>query len=72
MSDQQAKYFDLLTSGLGYLNRVREVTPEEGNPFLSIGSEEAAAPVCPQNRAYGSVHSSSRKTDPLTKLKPMR
>ncbi len=36
MSDQQAKYFDLLTSGLGYINRVREVTPEEGNPFLSV------------------------------------
>ena len=36
MSDPQAKYFDLLTTGLGYLNRVREVTPEEGNPFLSI------------------------------------
>ena len=36
MSDQQAKYFDLLTAGLGYINRVREVTPEEGNPFLSV------------------------------------
>jgi hypothetical protein len=36
MSDQETKYFDLLTSGLGYLNRVREVTPEEGNPFLSV------------------------------------
>ena len=36
MSDSQAKYFDLLTTGLGYLNRVREVTPEEGNPFLSV------------------------------------
>ncbi len=37
-----------------------------------IGSEEAEASVCPQNRAYGSVHGSSRKTDPLAKLKPMR
>jgi hypothetical protein len=36
MSDEQAKYFDLLTSGLGYINRVREVTPEEGNPFVSV------------------------------------
>ena len=36
MSDQEAKYFDLLTTGLGYINRVREVTPEEGNPFLSV------------------------------------
>ena len=36
MSNQEAKYFDLLTTGLGYINRVREVTPEEGNPFLSV------------------------------------
>ncbi len=36
MSDQEAKYFDLLTNGLGYINRVRNVTPEEGNPFLSV------------------------------------
>ena len=26
------------------------------------------ASVCPQNRAYGSVHGSSRKTDPLTNV----
>ena len=36
MSNQESKYFDLLTTGLGYINRVREVTPEEGNPFLSV------------------------------------
>jgi hypothetical protein len=33
-----------------------------------IGSEEAAASVCPQIRAYGSVHGSSRKTDPQTNI----
>jgi transposase len=37
-----------------------------------IGSEGAAAPVCPQNRAYGSVHGSSRKAYPLTHIKPVR
>ena len=36
MSNQEAKYFDLLTTGLGYINRVRAVTPEVGNPFLSL------------------------------------
>jgi hypothetical protein len=36
MSNQEVKYFDLLTTGLGYINRVRAVTPEEGNPFLSV------------------------------------
>jgi hypothetical protein len=38
----------------------------------AIGSEGAAAPVCPQNRAYGSVHGSSRKAYPLTHIKPVR
>jgi len=37
-----------------------------------IGSEGAAAPVCPQNRAYGSVHGSSRKAYPLIHIKPVR
>lgn len=27
-------YFNLYTSGLGYLNRIREVTPKKGEPFL--------------------------------------
>jgi HipA-like protein len=37
----------------------------------TIGSEEAEASVCPQNRAYGSVHGSSRKIDPLIHVKPV-
>ena len=37
MSTNEApKYFDLHTHGIGYLNRIREVTPREGNPFLSV------------------------------------
>lgn len=35
MSHVDAKYFDLYTTGIGYLSRVREVTPKEGSPFLS-------------------------------------
>ncbi|VEA09313.1 Periplasmic protein TonB [Salmonella enterica subsp. enterica serovar Sanjuan] len=27
-------YFNLYTSGLGYVNRVRTVTPKRGEPFL--------------------------------------
>jgi len=30
-----AKYFDLHTTGVGYLNRVREVNPENGSSFLT-------------------------------------
>lgn len=36
MSNSTAKYFDLQTTGIGYLNRVREVTPEGGSPFWSV------------------------------------
>jgi len=32
----QVKYFDLHTTGVGYLNRVREVKPERGQPFLAV------------------------------------
>ena len=35
-NNESTKYFDLHTNGIGYLNRVREVTPKEGNPFLSV------------------------------------
>lgn len=30
------KYFDLHTTGIGYLNRIREVTPQRGQPFLAV------------------------------------
>lgn len=36
MSNENIKYFDLHTTGIGYLNRVREVTPKEGTPFLAV------------------------------------
>ncbi len=37
MSNEETnKYFDLHTTGIGYLNRVREVTPKEGSSFWSV------------------------------------
>ena len=35
-NDEKTKYFDLHTTGIGYLSRVREVTPEEGSPFIGV------------------------------------
>ncbi len=35
-TNESVKYFDLHTTGLGYLNRIREVTPPEGDPFLAV------------------------------------
>ena len=34
--DNKPKYFDLHLTGIGYVNKVREVTPEQGNPFWSV------------------------------------
>jgi len=31
----EKSYFDLHTSGIGYLNRIREVKPKKGEPFLA-------------------------------------
>jgi len=33
---ENAKYFDLHLTGVAYLNRIRLVTPKEGEPFLSV------------------------------------
>ena len=48
------------------LEQVNDTFLKERKIFLfitfsvdTIGSEGAEAPVCPQNRAYGSVHGSS-------------
>ena len=32
----EAKYFDLHTTGIGYLNRIREVSPRNGKPFTCV------------------------------------
>ena len=50
----------------------RPLMPSAAPAVLLIGSEEAAASVCPQNRAYGSVYGSSCKAYPLRNFKPMR
>ena len=36
MKTRSSSYFDLFTTGIGYLNRVTEVTPKEGEPFLAV------------------------------------
>lgn len=37
MSTTDAKFFDLHTTGIGYLNRIREVKPRgKGNPFMAV------------------------------------
>ncbi|WP_425928697.1 STY4534 family ICE replication protein [Pseudomonas sp. NyZ201] len=38
MSNQsnEAKFFDLHTTGIGYLNRIRQVSPRKGKPFTCV------------------------------------
>ena len=33
---QESKFFDLHTRGIGYLNRIREVTVRKGQPFMAV------------------------------------
>ena len=36
MKTRGSSFFDLFTTGIGYLNRVTEVVPEDGLPFLVV------------------------------------
>jgi Protein of unknown function (DUF3577) len=33
---EKPKYFDLHLNGIGYLNRIDDVTPEKGSPFFGV------------------------------------
>ena len=35
-TNEESKYYDLYTSGLGYINSVKDVEPEGGLPFLAV------------------------------------
>ena len=35
MSDSQTKYFDLHTTGIGYLNRIRIIKPQRSDEFVA-------------------------------------
>ena len=46
------QYFDLHTTGVGYLNRVREVNPENGSPFLTATVAAMHGKSTDVNRTY--------------------
>jgi len=41
----EKSYFDLHISGIGYLNRIREVKPKKGEPFLACDHDTDPASV---------------------------
>ena len=71
MAFQEKKYFDLYTTGIGYLSRVREITNNEGKPFLGItiaalrGSEDDV-----QYTHFDCVVSGQQAKDIVRKLQP--
>jgi hypothetical protein len=50
---QEKSYFDLHISGIGYLNRIREVKPRKGDPFLACDIAALNGPAdAPEYRRF--------------------
>ncbi|MES9830140.1 MAG: STY4534 family ICE replication protein [Candidatus Thiodiazotropha sp.] len=70
-NNETTKYFDLHTTGIGYLNRVREVTPKEGNPFLSVTIAALRGSVDNVQYTHFECHVSGKKAQEVARqLKP--
>ena len=72
MSTNETKqYFDLHTTGIGYLNRVREVTPKEGTPFLSVTIAALRGSVDNAQYTHFECHVSGKQAQQIVRqLKP--
>jgi len=72
MSTNETKqYFDLHTQGIGYLNRVREVTPKEGTPFLSVTIAALRGSVDNAQYTHFECHVSGKQAQQIVRqLKP--
>jgi len=66
-NNETTKYFDLHTNGIGYLNRVREVTPEEGTPFLSVTISALRGSVDNVQYTYFECHVSGKKAQEIVR-----
>jgi predicted Zn-dependent protease len=70
-TNETRKYFDLHTTGIGYLNRVREVTPKEGTPFLSVTIAALRGSVDNAQYTHFECHVSGKQAQQLVRqLKP--
>jgi hypothetical protein len=72
MSTNETKqYFDLHTQGIGYLNRIREVTPKEGTPFLSVTIAALRGSVDNAQYTHFECHVSGKQAQQIVRqLKP--
>ena len=70
-TNESPKYFDLHSTGIGYLNRVREVTPKEGTPFLSVTIAALRGSVDNAQYTHFECHVSGKQAQQLVRqLKP--
>ena len=70
-NNERTKYFDLHTNGIGYLNRIREVTPEEGSPFLSVSIAALRGSADDVQHTYFECPVSGKKAQEIVRqLKP--
>ncbi|MBS7560138.1 DUF3577 domain-containing protein [Pseudomonas sp. RC4D1] len=61
------RYFDLHTCGIGYLNRIREVRPKKGEPFLACSINAFTGPVTEPAYRYFDVRVSGAKAQDLVR-----
>ncbi len=65
------KYFDLDINGIGYLNRVREVTPDNGTPFISVTIAALRGSVDNAQYTHFECHVSGKQAQQIVRqLKP--
>lgn len=64
-SNQTATYFDLHTSGIGFLQRAREVTPEDADPYLSVTVAALVGPRADPTYRYFDVRVSGAEAQQL-------
>ena len=70
-TNETKKYFDLHTQGIGYLNRIREVTPKEGTPFLSVTIAALRGSVDNAQYTHFECHVSGKQAQQIVRqLKP--
>ena len=71
-TNEVSKYFDLHLHGIGYLNRVREVTPEGGTTFLSVNIAALSGHVDNvQHTYFDCVVSGEEAKDLVRQLQPL-
>jgi predicted Zn-dependent protease len=70
-ANETRQYFDLHTQGIGYLNRIRKVTPNEGNPFLSVTIAALRGSVDNAQYTHFECHVAGKKAQEVVRqLKP--